>query len=91
MYYHSSISSCYEMLALFGFRFVDKKLSLTTMVSFNLLQCNIVCIIIVYLVVRDNSSGWLYSKICRKLSLTTIVRLNIFQHCVCYHSDMASL
>ena len=38
MYYHSGISSCYETLALSGLRFVDKKLSLTTMVSFNLLQ-----------------------------------------------------
>ena len=38
MYYHSGMSSCYEMLALSGLRFVDKKVSLTTMVSFGLLH-----------------------------------------------------
>ena len=38
VYYHCGMSSCYKMLALSGLRFVDEKLSLTTMVSFSLLH-----------------------------------------------------
>ena len=35
MRYHSSTSSCYETLAVRGIRFVDRKLSLTTMLRLN--------------------------------------------------------
>ena len=38
MHYHSGISSCCKTLAVPGMRFVDRKLSLTTMVRLDELQ-----------------------------------------------------
>ena len=38
MHYHSGMSSCCKTLAVPGVRFVDRKLSLTTMVRFDAFQ-----------------------------------------------------